>query len=62
MEVKPLVFLREVRSELEQVTWPSRKEVTRLTAIVVIGSVATGAFIGGLDFTFTNIMTLVLKQ
>lgn len=57
----PLVFLKEVRSEMENVSWPSRQETIRLTGIVIGISLLVGIFIGVLDFIFTNLMTLILK-
>jgi len=59
--INPVVFLKEVKSELEKVSWPSREETIRLTFIVVAISVIVGFFIGGLDFIFTKtIETLLL--
>lgn len=57
----PVVFLRETYDELKQVVWPTRKDVIRLTAIVVAISLIVGLYIGGLDFIFTHIMGLILK-
>ena len=45
-------FIRDVVSELRKVTWPTRQEATRLTIIVLIVSVAIGAFLGGVDYIF----------
>lgn len=57
----PVKFLKEVRAELGKVVWPSRKEATKLTAIVVGVSIVVGAFIGTLDFIFTKMMEIVVK-
>lgn len=59
--VKPLVFLKEVRSEMGLVTWPSKKEAIRLTTVVILISLAMAAFIGALDFIFTKLMELIIK-
>lgn len=53
-------YLKEVRSELAKVSWPKRKDATRMTVIVVIASVAVGAYIGGLDLTFSSLLGLFL--
>ena len=45
-------FVRETRSELKKVVWPSREAVINLTVIVTAVSVAVGAFLGGVDFVF----------
>lgn len=62
MAVKPVIFLKEVRAELEKVNWPSRQEAIRLTAIVVGVSVAVGIFIGSLDYIFVKLMEFILGR
>lgn len=47
--VKPVQFFNEVVSELKKVTWPTRDETMKLTAVVIALSVIVGIFIGGLD-------------
>ena len=53
-------FIRETRSELKKVTWPTREQTTRLTTIVIAVSVAVGAMIGGIDFVFQEFFSLLL--
>lgn len=60
MATKPIVFLKEVRAELVKVSWPTRQEAIRLTAIVIGVSVAVGVFIGSLDYIFVKLMELIL--
>ena len=50
----PVVFLQETASELRKSVWPSREEVTRLTAIVIVVAIAFGFFLGGLDRIFSE--------
>jgi len=57
----PVKFLKEVKTELGKVVWPSKKEATRLTAIVIGVSVIVGIFIGSLDFLLTKIMEIIVK-
>jgi len=57
----PINFLKEVRAEMNNVSWPSKQDTTRLTSVVVSVSLIVAIFIGILDFLFTNLMTLVLK-
>jgi len=54
-------YLKEVRVELTKVTWPTRKEATYLTVIILVASLATGLYIGGLDLAFTSLLGLFLK-
>jgi len=59
--VAPAKFFSEVATELRKVTWPTRQETIRLTAAVIIISVAVGLFVGGLDILFVNITTMIFK-
>ncbi|HZJ18190.1 MAG TPA: preprotein translocase subunit SecE [Patescibacteria group bacterium] len=61
MASKPISFLKEVRDELKKVVWPTRDEVIRLTSIVILVSLLVGFFLGGLDYVFTTLMTLIIK-
>lgn len=50
------VFFKEVWVELKRVSWLSRKEVVRYTLIVLGLTIAVAAFLGGLDYLFTEII------
>jgi len=53
--VNPLTrYLRETRGELRKVTWPTRQESGRLTAIVVAVSAAMALFLWFWDFIFSQ--------
>jgi len=56
-----LKYLQEVRIELGKVTWPTRKEATFLTIVILAASLAVGLYIGGLDYIFTNMLGTFLK-
>ncbi|MDC0245804.1 preprotein translocase subunit SecE [Acidimicrobiaceae bacterium] len=47
-------FLREIRSELRKVAWPTRSETTNYALVVIITIVALTAIIAGLDWLFSN--------
>jgi preprotein translocase subunit SecE len=49
---KIISFLKDVKVELKKVSWPSRKEATKYTIIVIIISIVTAAFLGGIDYLF----------
>ncbi len=55
--VNPVAFMQEVISELRKSVWPSREEIARLTAVVIVLAVAMGIFLGGLDRAFSEIFT-----
>lgn len=59
--MNPVTFLREVKAEMEKVVWPTRNQAIQLTIMVIAISVLVGAYIGGLDFTFTNILNRLVK-
>ncbi|HEY6103038.1 MAG TPA: preprotein translocase subunit SecE [Gemmatimonadales bacterium] len=42
-------FLREVRGELQKVTWPGMEELRKATIVIVIFVLALGLFIGLMD-------------
>ena len=56
----PLDFIRDVRSELRKVAWPSQRETINLTAVVIAFSVAVGLFLGGIDYVFQELFRLLL--
>lgn len=49
-------FLREVKSELKKVTWPTRQETLKYTIMVVFISVIVALFLGGLDIVFMKLI------
>jgi preprotein translocase subunit SecE len=51
---RPRQFLREVRSELKKVAWPSRNEVTTYTVVVLVSVVFITLIIFGLDYGFAK--------
>ncbi len=59
--IAPLNFFREVVSELKKVTWPTRDETMKLTAVVIALSVIVGIFIGGLDAILVQVQRLIIK-
>ncbi len=59
--VAPTRFIREVIGELKKVTWPTREETMKLTAVVIALSVIVGIFIGGLDAILIQVQKLVFK-
>ena len=51
----PMQFLREVRSEMKKVGWPTRAETLRLSLIVFIAILVLGTFIFLVDLAFGNV-------
>lgn len=55
-------ILRDTRSELRKVVWPTREQTTNLTVLVCVASVAVGAFLGGLDLLFAELFKILLGR
>jgi len=53
-------FLREAKSELQKVKWPTKKELISSTIVVVVLSLIVGAYLGLLDLVLVKIVTLVV--
>ena len=56
----PIDFIRDVRSELRKVNWPSQRETINLTAVVLAFSIAVGLLLGGIDFLFQELFRFLL--
>jgi preprotein translocase subunit SecE len=54
-------FLREVKSELFKVVWPSRQETIKMTMIVIVFSVVVAAFLGAVDYGLIKLVELAFK-
>lgn len=55
-------YIRETRGELRKVTWPTREEAWRLTAIVLGVTAAFAIFLWAVDALFANSIRLVIEQ
>ncbi|OGE80233.1 MAG: preprotein translocase subunit SecE [Candidatus Doudnabacteria bacterium RIFCSPHIGHO2_01_FULL_43_23] len=54
-------YLREVKTELFKVVWPTLKETSRLTLIVIVFSVLVALFLGGVDFGLTKVLEVLVN-
>jgi preprotein translocase subunit SecE len=54
-------YFKEVRAEITKVTWPSRQEVVRLSAIVIAVLLITSAFMAILDYVFSRLMQVIIN-
>jgi preprotein translocase subunit SecE len=52
-------YINETVGELRKVTWPTRKEATNLTIIVLVVTIAVGLFLGLMDFFFSRFFALL---
>ncbi len=54
-------YLREVRAELNRVTWPSRQELIASTVVVLVVVTVMAAYLGAWDALFTWLFQRVLR-
>lgn len=54
-------FLREVRTEMEKVSWPGRDEVRAATIVIIVLVIVLAMFIGGVDFVVSRVLGLFFR-
>jgi preprotein translocase subunit SecE len=55
-------YFAEAKTELEKVTWPSRKETITYTLLVVGVSVGVAVFLGAIDFGLNKVLETLIAQ
>jgi preprotein translocase subunit SecE len=58
----PMQFLREVRSELRKVAWPTRPEVINYSIIVLVAVVLLTAYVAALDYGFGDVLLKLFQR
>ncbi|MFA6145998.1 MAG: preprotein translocase subunit SecE [Patescibacteria group bacterium] len=53
-------YIKSSISELKKVAWPSRKETTNHTILVIGISLGLAAFLGLIDFFLTKLLQVIL--
>jgi preprotein translocase subunit SecE len=53
-------YFKGVKSELKKVNWPTRKELTNYTIVVLVTVSVMTVVIWGLDLVFENIVGLIV--
>jgi preprotein translocase subunit SecE len=53
-------FVRETRSELKKVVWPTRETAIHLTMIVTAVSIAVGLYLGFVDYAFKALFQFIV--
>ena len=57
----PAAFFKDVISELKKVTWPTKKEIVKYTAAVIVFVLLFAIIVGGVDFLLTEAVALIAK-
>lgn len=58
--VSPLAYLKEVRTELTKVSWPSRATTLNMTLLVLAVSAIVGLYLGVIDYVLRQLVTRFL--
>ena len=56
---KLITFLREVRLEMKKVSWPSYKEVTGSTGVVIVSVAIVAVYLGIIDSILQHVLLLL---
>jgi preprotein translocase subunit SecE len=59
-KVDPFEFMKEVRAEIQKVTWPTRRETLVTTAMVFVMAALAGVFFLVADLVIRHVVTLIL--
>jgi len=62
MKKKIVQYLKDVRAEMAKVNWPTQKEVTGATTLVICLSVVMAAYIFLCDQGLQAVMGMVLRM
>jgi preprotein translocase subunit SecE len=60
--VSSIEFIKETRKELNNVSWPSRRELTGTTVVVIVAVFFFGFFLYVVDIIVNSGMTYIFKQ
>jgi preprotein translocase subunit SecE len=55
-------FIGEIIAELKKVVWPSRREATYLTTLVIVFTVVVAIILGVMDYGFSKLMNVILLR
>jgi preprotein translocase subunit SecE len=53
---KAINFLKESKTELKKVKWPTLRETLQYTLVVIIISLVVAIYLGGLDYIFSFLL------
>ncbi|OGH85011.1 MAG: preprotein translocase subunit SecE [Candidatus Magasanikbacteria bacterium RIFOXYC12_FULL_33_11] len=55
-------YLKDSILELKKVTWPTKKQVTIYTIVVIVMSLGVAIYFGVLDYFFNWVLELIIKK
>ena len=54
-------YIKETKTEMKHVTWPTRSQTISFTVIVIILSLITASFLGFFDYIFAQVIKLLVS-
>lgn len=60
-KTNPIQFLRQVKQEVKKVTWPSKKDVTRATIMIILIVAFASIFFFFIDLIFGAIVRAIFR-
>lgn len=57
-----VTYLKESRDEMKRVVWPTRREATKHTVLVIAISLAVAAFLGLIDFGLNRLLEFIIER
>ncbi len=60
MFAKLVQYIKDSKKEVKKVVWPTKKQATNYTILVIAFSLAVAAFLGLMDFIFNKILEFVI--
>ena len=55
-----ITYAKEVFAELKKVTWPTKKEMVKYTAAVIMFVILFAAIVGGIDYLLAQGISLII--
>lgn len=59
---KLIKYLKDTVAELKQVSWPTQKQATLYTILVIIISGVTAVYVGAFDYLFSQGINFVVNR
>ncbi|MBI5178521.1 MAG: preprotein translocase subunit SecE [Nitrospinae bacterium] len=54
-------FFAEAKNELKKVTWPTRKETTGITGVVIVTSFVMCIYLGVVDWVLAELIKFLIR-
>ncbi len=53
-------YIKDTITEMKHVSWPTQKQTTIFTALVIVISLLTAVYLGAFDFVFSKILEMAV--